>query len=170
VPQTPKGRQGDDGFTLIELLVAIVIIGILAGIAIPVFLRQRQKAADAAAKSDIYSVALEIETYSGDIGGGYTPVSPAALIQDGLSVKVSSSTVVYLIQHTGNGFCLAAFNSNGSSLPSNQASFQGLSNNVIFWWDSQAGGLQPRATPISNYTGCPVTTGLGSDAGTTRWP
>ncbi len=41
-------REKEEGFTLIELLVVIIIIGILAAIAIPVFLNQRQKGWEAA--------------------------------------------------------------------------------------------------------------------------
>jgi type IV pilus assembly protein PilA len=71
--RTRMARE-ESGFTLIELLVVMLILGILAAIAIPAFLNQREKGQDADAKADVRTVETAMETYATDNDGNYTTV------------------------------------------------------------------------------------------------
>lgn len=57
-----KPHQRETGFSLIEILVVVIVIGILAAIAIPVFSNQRKKANDALVIGDMNAVVKVIES------------------------------------------------------------------------------------------------------------
>ena len=129
IRKASEEREG--GFTLIELLVVIIIIGILAAIAIPVFLNQRQKGYDAQAKSDARNIATLEETYMTDNPTGYTDdANGATLGANGF--KKSSTVTINTKANAANGYCEVAKSTAGN-----------------YWvYDSMAGGLQATSTTV----------------------
>jgi prepilin-type N-terminal cleavage/methylation domain-containing protein len=69
-PAHPRLRPSS-GFTLIELLVVIVIIGILAAIALPNYIKVKEKAKEAEVKANLHNVQLSVERFAVDSEGTY---------------------------------------------------------------------------------------------------
>ncbi|MGI5169960.1 type II secretion system protein [Spirillospora sp. CA-253888] len=70
-PLRRRRADHDQGFTLIELLVVVVIIGVLVGIALPLYLNYRKGASNKSAESDVRSAVTAVEQYFTDNGNTY---------------------------------------------------------------------------------------------------
>jgi type IV pilus assembly protein PilA len=104
-------EEREGGFTLIELLVVIIIIGILAAIAIPVFLNQRKKGYDAAAKSDLKGMQVAEETYLTDNPTTYT-TAMTDLSNEGFKGSPATTDSVAGIA-TNASYCLKSISQSG---------------------------------------------------------
>ena len=110
-------EEGQGGFTLIELLVVMIIIGILAAIAIPVFLNQRKKAQDSAAKADVSTIGKEVATYYVDNTTAPTVAQASGrwTLAGGDIGKVSNNVELKSQHFTDSThWCVAVINSQGS--------------------------------------------------------
>jgi prepilin-type N-terminal cleavage/methylation domain-containing protein len=130
----------DDGFTLIELLVVMIIIGILAAIAIPTFLHQRQNAIGTSQIADLRSVADEVEGFYVDqdtyptttdfawSNGQVTISSPQV---SGVQRVTVGNAISYQPNAGGTAYCIVATNPKAAGPRV---------------WVSSLGGVQPFTT------------------------
>lgn len=69
----PLGAVARAGFTLIELLVVIVIIGVIAAIALPHYVKIKDKAREAEVKAGVHKIQTDLERFAVDNEGSYPP-------------------------------------------------------------------------------------------------
>lgn len=131
-------KEKDQGFTLIELLVVIIIIGILAAIAIPVFLNQRQKAVDTGIKSDLRTVANEMESYYVD-----NQEYPADVTSSGGTIAIGTESIDLSNENT----TVAVDVTDDSYVITGVNATNGTGN--TWTYDSANGGLQETPTAPS---------------------
>jgi type II secretory pathway pseudopilin PulG len=88
---------------LIELLVVILILGILAVVALPTFLSQKNKATDAAAKELVRTAQTATEVFSTDHRGSYSGMSIAELRAVEPAISDTSTAELVKAEALGGG-------------------------------------------------------------------
>lgn len=160
MPQRLRHRvHGQEGFTLIELLVVILIIGILAAVAIPAFLSQKSKAADANVKTDLNTAQTAEETYATSTATNQYATTSTQLI----GVEPALTNAFNTVTAGGDGMVINSATTTGYSITA------GDSQGRTFTFAVTNGAISRTCsvpTAAGNGGGCILAGGASSGTGT----